>query len=77
MPRLARKKLNPPFLHVMVQGVNKEYIFDKEKDMELYLKIIQEYYPDYDADILAYCLMSNHAHFVFGDTSQKHVSNIL
>ena len=25
MPRLARKDLNTSFLHVMVQGVNKEY----------------------------------------------------
>lgn len=31
MPRIARKDLNTPFLHVMMQGVNKEYIFEKEE----------------------------------------------
>ena len=77
MPRLARKDLNTPFLHVMVQGVNKEYIFNKEKDMELYLKIIQDYYPDYDADILAYCLMSNHAHFAIYTENIQDLSELM
>lgn len=77
MPRLARKYLTTPFLHVMVQGVNKEYIFNKESDMELYLKIIQEYYPNYDADILAYCLMCNHAHFAIYTEDVKELSKLM
>ena len=31
MPRIARRDLNTAFLHVMVQGVNKEYIFYKDE----------------------------------------------
>lgn len=27
MPRIARKDVKSPFLHIMVQGINKEYIF--------------------------------------------------
>ena len=36
MPRQARKDLGTSFIHVMVQGVNKEYIFYKEEYIEKY-----------------------------------------
>ena len=39
MPRTARKNLNTPFLHVMVQGVNKEYIFYNDEYKKEYLRI--------------------------------------
>ena len=64
MPRIARKNLNTPFLHVMVQGVNKEYIFDSNERIELYLRIINENIRDYELTIMAYCMMNNHAHFL-------------
>lgn len=63
MPRLARKYIETPFLHVMVQGVNKEYIFEKSYEKESYIKFIKEYNQEYQLDFLAYCIMSNHAHF--------------
>ena len=64
IPRIARKDLNTPFLHVMVQGVNKEYIFYKQEYIEKYIKIIKENYDNYNFTILAYCIMNNHAHFL-------------
>ena len=64
MPRLARKDLNTCFLHVMVQGVNKEYIFNNDESIEKYLSIINKNKEDYDFTIIAYCIMNNHAHFL-------------
>ena len=64
IPRLARKDINTPFLHTMVQGVNKEYIFYKKEYIEKYLEIIQEYKMQYNFDMLSYCIMNNHAHFL-------------
>lgn len=64
MPRTARKNLNSPFLHVMVQGVNKEYIFKKDLYIKEYLKIISESKPKYNFTFIAYCIMNNHAHFL-------------
>ena len=29
MPRISRNNLQSHFLHIMVQGINKEYIFSK------------------------------------------------
>lgn len=64
MPRIARKDLNTSFLHVMVQGVNKEYIFNTTKYIERYLKLIRENKEKYEFTIIAYCIMNNHAHFL-------------
>lgn len=64
MPRVARKNLGTPFLHVMIQGVNKEYIFYNEKYIERYLEIIEKNRKDYNFTIIAYCIMNNHAHFL-------------
>lgn len=64
MPRVSRKDLKTPFLHVMIQGVNKEYIFKKKEYIEKYLKIIQQNKQEYNFSILAYCIMNNHAHFL-------------
>lgn len=64
MPRLARKNLNTSFLHVMVQGVNKEYIFESKRYIEKYLEIINKYKEQYNFTIIAYCIMNNHAHFL-------------
>lgn len=64
MPRLARKDLETNFLHVMVQGVNKEYIFKDKKNLEMYLNMIKENAGKYNYTIIAYCMMNNHAHFL-------------
>ena len=63
----------------MVQGVNKEYIFYKEEYIEKYLDIIEQNKKDYNIDIIAFCMMNNHGHFlvytenmnVFGKFMQK------
>lgn len=64
MPRLARKDLTTPFLHIMVQGVNKEFIFQDKKCIETYLKFLHLYKNKYSITILAYCIMNNHAHLL-------------
>lgn len=64
MPRLARKNLETPFVHVIVQGVNKEYIFNNDEYIEKYLSIINKNKVKYNFTIIAYCIMNNHAHFL-------------
>ncbi len=64
MPRVPRKELKTPFLHIMIQGVNKEYIFNNKKYIEKYLDIISENIKNYKITIIAYCIMNNHAHFL-------------
>lgn len=65
MARIARKDLNTPYMHVMVQGVNKEFIFEDAKLLKKYLYSILIYEDKNKFSILAYCMMNNHAHFLF------------
>lgn len=64
MPRLARKNLYSNFIHLIVQGINQEYIFEKKEWKTLYLNILKNKLTDLKVEILAYCIMGNHAHFL-------------
>lgn len=64
MPRLARKDLSASFYHVIVQGINKEYIFNKKEYINKYLYLLNKYREEHDIKIIAYCIMNNHAHLL-------------
>lgn len=64
MPRVARKDLGTSFFHIIVQGINKEYIFEKSIYMQQYKKLLFKYQDKYTVRILAYCIMNNHAHIL-------------
>lgn len=64
MPRLSRNKFSSGFFHVMIQGINKEYILENKINKEKYLSLIKKYCTDYKLKIVAYCIMDNHAHFI-------------
>ena len=65
MARIPRNCMNTSFFHIMIQGNNKEYIFDSKKDIEIYLEILQEVKVEIPISIISYCIMNNHAHFLF------------
>lgn len=64
MPRTARKDSETSFFHVMIQGINREYIFYKNEYIEKYLELIKRYKEEYKISVLAYCIMNNHAHLL-------------
>ena len=65
MPRLARSSLGTSFFHIVVQGINREYIFDNNVYMEKYLELIAKYREKYpEVKLLSYCIMNNHAHML-------------
>lgn len=77
MPRIARRKSKSIFNHIMVQGTNKEYIFKHEKEMKKYQNIIIEKLKKTDIEILAYCIMNNHAHFLIYSEKQENLSKFM
>lgn len=64
MPRIPRKCYDTSFFHVIVQGIDKEYIYNEERYKKQYLKLLNKYKEDTNVEILAYCIMSNHAHIL-------------
>lgn len=72
MPRKSRRNYNTSFFHVIVQGINKEYIFQKEIYKKKYLNLMIKNYQEYNVKILAYCIMDNHTHLlIYSENNQK------
>lgn len=64
MPRFSRGSINTTYFHVMTQGINKSYIFDKPEDIKYYIKIMYELKEEHNIKIIAYCIMNNHTHML-------------
>lgn len=62
MPRRLRNSMKASFFHIVVQGVQKKYIFDKDEDKEQYIRFMIKKCEN--ITILAYCVMSNHGHIL-------------
>ena len=77
MPRLPRKNLGCNVFHVMVQGINKEYIFDREQLMKKYEELMQEALGKNDIKIISYCIMNNHAHMLLYTNEIEEMSNFM
>lgn len=72
MPRKPRKYVNMKFFHIMVQGLNKEFIFNKNEDKKQYLKFINKIKDEVNVIIISYCVMNNHVHIlVRTDVTEK------
>lgn len=64
MPRNARTVAPGLPYHVTQRGTNREKVFFSVSDRHLYLRLIRENLHQAGVQVLAYCLMSNHVHFV-------------
>ncbi len=64
MPRQARIVIPDIAHHVTQRGNYQQDIFDREDNYQEYCRWINEYAEEYAVDILGYCLMGNHVHFI-------------
>ena len=77
MPRIPRMYLNTEYFHVITQGINKSYIFDSPIDIKYYIKNIYDIKEKYNIEIIAYCIMNNHAHILIKSTVINNLSNYM
>lgn len=75
--RVPRQYLKNSYFHVMVQGINKEKIFNTNKNIEKYLSYVKEINQQYDILIISYCVMPNHTHFLIKANNIKELSNFM
>ncbi len=77
MPRVSRSSINSKYIHIIVQGLNKEKIFDSEEGTEKYLREIKDKKDEFQIKILAYCIMNNHAHFLIYTDNIENLSKYM
>ena len=74
MARTPRKNMkDSSFFHIMVQGINKEYIFNTELNKNKYYDLL--YKNNEGIDIISYCIMDNHAHILIHANNIQHIEN--
>jgi putative transposase len=64
MPRNARVVASGLPYHITQRGTNRGRVFFTVADRSLYLRLVRENQAEAGVRILAYCLMTNHIHFV-------------
>lgn len=66
MPRQAREVSPSGYYHIMMRGIDRDFIYQSSKDKVYLLKLLKE---EEQLDIAAYCLMDNHVHLVLHSDS--------
>lgn len=85
MPRSARKDYPSQFFHVIVQGIHQEFIFPSSTFIKYYFHSILDSLNFSSSDptincppkLLAYCIMNNHAHFLFASSDICCLSKVM
>lgn len=77
MARISRQNLNSLYFHVMVQGINKEYIFSSQEMKEKYKKLLKENIQESNVKLLSYSIMSNHAHMLMYVENIQEMSKLM
>lgn len=78
MSRIARKDITASYIHVITQGIKKEYIFRKDKYKEEYIKLLQKVFQECDnLHLLTYCIMDNHVHLLIYTQNVTELSKLM
>lgn len=77
MPRIPRNYMKTNFFHVMTQGINKSYIFEKSLEKKKYIKLMYQLKEECNISIIAYAIMDNHSHLLIKCNSIKDMSSYM
>ena len=77
MPRRARMYIPDLPYHVVQRGNNREACFIEPENYQFYLLLWEELARRYGLAVHAYCLMTNHVHFLVTPERDSAVSNTM
>ena len=77
MPRRTRMYLPGYPYHIVQRGNNRQACFKHATDYQVYLDLWQQCSSRYDVAVHAYCLMTNHIHFLATPSDANGLSNTM
>ena len=63
--------------HVIFQGINRQNIFEDEKDYEKFIDILKDIKIEKSCKFYAYCLMTNHVHIFIKEETIGDIKKIM
>ena len=76
MPRDARVVCAGVPYHVTQRGNYRQDIFEEEEDREKYMEFFMMYLEKFEVKLYAWCLMSNHVHFIVEPSTEDGLANL-
>jgi len=76
MPRIARVIAVGMPHHVTQRGNYRQVVFRNKQDRLLYLSWMEEYSEKYSLNVIAFCLMINHVHFIVIPENENALSKV-
>ncbi len=64
MPRSVRQRSEADIYHIILRGEGGKILFEDNEDRLVFLKMLTSAIEDANAEVLAWCLMSNHVHLL-------------
>jgi REP element-mobilizing transposase RayT len=64
MPRVARQLVDGGIYHLINRGNAQQTVFKKEQDFQAFTDLFLQMCNDFNIDLYAWCLMTNHYHLV-------------
>lgn len=77
MPRRARMTVPGIPHHVIQRGNNRQACFYCDEDYQTYLEWLKEYASEFECEIHAYVLMTNHVHLLVTPHQQSSLSSLM
>ena len=77
MSRPARIISKSGMYHIIFRGINRQNLFEDERDFRKLLEIIERVKKEFEFDLYAYCLMSNHVHLFLKEKNKGDIKSIM
>ena len=77
MPRRKVPFLPDQYYHIYNRGANRADIFRADKDYVFLLKQVKDRLEEFGITVIAYCLMSNHYHFLLRQNGETKISDFM
>ena len=77
MGRQARQFSETGLYHIVFRGVNHCHLFEEDADYEKFLTILKTVKNEFQFDLYAYCLMSNHVHLLIKEINIGDIVGIM
>ena len=77
MPRTARHAPPGWVFHVLNRAVARLPLFECESDYAAFERVLSEAHERFPLEVLAYCMMPNHWHFILRPTSDGRLTEFL